>query len=246
MILSTTTLPYDGGVWMPSFSHTSGSQWTEILIDTELENTKWGTSDQITSLSDLTPSEAKPIPIRSGQEIDEDDDLFSELDDLSDKTKTRTTRRRTPLSSSSQPKITTRRSASPAAAIPNENIATWEDPSGQESSTSDELVKPSEILKEKRTRTHRSTSTIPQPSSATPRKKSVKLMQDSEKTLSSAVSQIEEDIKNWKEPSAKETSDESELVKPSGIEKSKDKKSTIPSPKKKSSKDRPPPPPPDD
>ncbi|MHA2170437.1 MAG: hypothetical protein ACXAB7_11140, partial [Candidatus Kariarchaeaceae archaeon] len=69
---------------------------------------------------------------------------------------------------------------------------------------------------------------------------------DSEKTLSSAVSQIEEDIKNWKEPSAKETSDESELVKPSGIEKSKDKKSTIPSPKKKSSKDRPPPPPPDD
>ncbi|MHA2250375.1 MAG: hypothetical protein ACXAD7_08430 [Candidatus Kariarchaeaceae archaeon] len=230
ILLNTTTLPYDGGVWWPSFTLLENSSWTEILIDSELENTRWAAAEHITTLSDITPTAAKPVEPRSSQATDEED-LFSDLDDLEQKPRPKKSRKR--------------KGAKPASLTieEDEDIVNWSEPAPEDNVTGDNWVKPSEVLKTKAK--DRGVASIPKPGDTMAKSSKLK---EKESTLSSAVNKIEDDIKDWKDPSEQAVSDQDDWVRPSELHQKKGKKtSSIPAPKKraKDKKSRPPPEAPD-
>jgi hypothetical protein len=167
MLLNTTTLPLEGGYWSPAFTKDAESQWTEILINQDLENKKWVSGDQVTTLSDLTPDQARPKTARSSP-TKSDDDLFSELEEL-DQQKSRQMNNR--------PETSNRQNAAPAAQ-PFQNIPkpaqissdqatleakNWKEPSPEENVSSDDWVKPSEFLKQKQSPKDEALNSIPSP-----------------------------------------------------------------------------------
>lgn len=269
MVLSTTTLPYDGGIWMPSFTPNEESNWTEIIIDSKLENTKWATAEQITSLSDISPTPVKSSTHQRGS-VREDEDLFSDLSDFDEKSNKRTiTQTRTKNKSkrtSTPPKATPQVSTS-SGEINELNLeeaaANWKEPTAEENVSGDAWVKPSEVLKRKRTTVGKKVPSVPQPKSQidnTTDKKRAARLQKTETTLSSALTKKPEEIQDWKEPTAEDNVTEDVWVKPSEILKKKkvkkiskkkvkkaSKKKSIPSPKKRvlDKKKRPPPTAPD-
>jgi hypothetical protein len=232
MTLNTTTLPYEGGFWVPSFSALEGSQWTEIIIDAALENTRWASLEQITSLSDITPDVAKPVSHRPGQE-DSEGDLFPDLDDLRAVAKARTTSKRT---STGIPRTKTARKDAIPAAIQTNDIET----STEELVTEDEWIKPSEVVKKRKTS---GVKPIPQP-------KTEVLAKSKKGKETGIITEAEEEVVDWQEPTREENESGDELVKPSEILKEKrsrktNAKKSIPVPRKKETNSRPPPTAPD-
>lgn len=232
MILETTTLPYDGGVWNPAFSLTYQSLWTEIGINNQLENTKWISDADLVSLD---------APLSPRQPASAEDDLFDDLDSEG------------PLSSRPSGRKTTRQTVTPAAMVfqtsPSnlddasiaEAAAEWTEPAAEEK-TGDDWVKPSEVLQKKKEKTAKIAkgkppSVVPPVGSLDRKKAGTEILE-------------------WTEPEAEDESGD-DSVKPSEFLKQKNKESPKaaqpPVPKKekkkkdsKSKKTRPPPVAPDD
>ncbi len=253
--INSTTLPYDGGYWTPSFTPSGDTQWVELQMNEELENAKWATLEEITSLSDLTPVSSRRES--SSVKNSEDDDLFSDLESLV-KPKIKTANRRgvQRISTPSKAPIKNRTSAIPPAKITHsmsedddleEEATKWKEPTLEDDESEDAWVKPSEVLKAKRVVKTRSVPTPKTQVKTEFDKKSIaKRISGTETTLSSALSKIEDDrinksnLESLKEEESKSESSISDTKK-------EKKKSSIPSPKKKNKvkADRPPPDAPD-
>lgn len=240
MILETTTLPYDGGVWNPAFNLTYATHWTEIGIDNQLENTKWISEEELEILAGSTRT-----PRRELGSNEEDDDLFDDLDsDTSEK------------ASIKRPqggirRKTGRQVVTPAAMIHHASTMdtdmdeasiqqaaeSWSEP--EKESTGDEWVKPSEVIAKK----GKPTLDEPTPTPTTSNIPKQSLTPPPVKTTTSG--KLDSEILDWKAPDSAETGDD--WVKPSEILKQKKKKpiSTLPPvPQKKAekkNKTRPPP-----
>lgn len=235
MILETTTLPYEGGVWNPAFNLSYAIHWTEIGINNQLENTKWISEEELEALQGTTR-------VPRAKADSEEDDLFDDLDsgDMSDVSIKRPqggTRRRT------------RQVVTPAAIIHHSTgmnpdmdeatiqkaASTWSEP--EKEKTGDEWVKPSEVIAEKGK--PKLDTEVPGPL-PTPKRDLTP-----PPVTTTSPGKLGEKILDWKEPDSTETGDD--WVKPSEILKQKNKKpkNTKPpvpaskAPKKKST--RPPP-----
>ncbi len=201
MALNTSTLPLEGGYWTSAFTSNGDNQWSPVEVTSELENKKWEGDDQITSLKDITPR----VPGSSGTAKKEEDDLFSELDDLGKK-KQRSSR--TPsVEKVSIPESNLR----PAGGIlaPSTTTQSWQEPKPEENATSDDWVKPSQFLnREQEGRMTTGVSkrqNIPVPSDET-----------------RGGSDVE-----WKEPTAEENVTDDDWVKPSEFLKRKTEGSDV-------------------
>jgi len=233
MALNTTTLPLDAGYWAPAFTSGNETEWTPVEIRSDLENKKWASEDQITTLADLTPASAKPK--KSGSKPVSDDDLFSELDNLDKKSKPKSSvmaaeglekveipNRATaqPAGSvTSIPKPTQRSSASssPRASIPTPSQAS----SSREetSSSSDQWVKPSEVLKKpqktKETRKKASAMNIPSPKAdhGTSKKSTIPVPKATATQEPGKV--MDAEVREWKEPSREDNVTDDDWIRPS-------------------------------
>jgi hypothetical protein len=79
MSLNATTLSFEGGFWTPAFSvEEINSEWSLVNIDQELDNKRWDPTEEFSP-----PSVKQPEVRRSQAEVTSDDDLFSDLDELS-------------------------------------------------------------------------------------------------------------------------------------------------------------------
>jgi len=159
MPLNTTTLPLDAGYWAPAFTSSDEAQWSPIPIEGELENKRWAADDQITSLSDLTPTSAKPK--KSRKRRTDDDDLFSELDKL-DQPNHKTKAKQEVKQDVEKVKIPENRvSAKPAA-----RVASIPKPGSAQSSTGSTIPKPTkQNIPKAPPKTSSLQSSIPKPSS---------------------------------------------------------------------------------
>ncbi len=84
MDLNTTTLSFEGGFWTPAFSiEEINSEWSLVNIDQELDNRRWDPSDDVGS-----PSVKQPESRRAQTVATTEEDLFSDLDDLSEERST--------------------------------------------------------------------------------------------------------------------------------------------------------------
>lgn len=222
MLLNTTTLPLDAGFWESAFTSEAASQWTPIAINEELENTKWVAEDEITTLSDLTPTKAQPKKIRSSA-VD-DDDLFSELEDLR---KERSTVK--PKPKKATPKSTPPATSTPAAAAPKTSTFSIPTPppasgaaasSGPPTTPSPSSSGPSAEQQPKPSPSpipqpgKVSVTTIPQPPGATLGGPPVP-EQDLE---------LQKDVENWQDPSEQANEEDNQLMKPSEFISAQDKK----------------------
>ncbi|MHA2029561.1 MAG: hypothetical protein ACW99Q_09235 [Candidatus Kariarchaeaceae archaeon] len=222
MILETTTLPYEGGVWNPAFNLSHALHWTEIGIDNKLENTKWISEEELEAM------EAAPRSPRKAISEEVEADLFEDLDDDS-----------IPINSVKRPqggirRRTTRQVVTPAAMIHHvstigsdideksisEAAAEWSEP--EKEKTDDEWVKPSEFIQKKAEATTEEPK-LDQPGKTEPKRDLTPPPVTIHKTV-----KLEDEILDWKEPGATESKEE--MVKPSEILKQKNRKRQTKSP----------------
>ncbi|MCE7734303.1 MAG: hypothetical protein GPJ54_05440 [Candidatus Heimdallarchaeota archaeon] len=240
MIVETTTLPYDGGVWNPAFNLTYATHWTEIGIDNQLENTKWISEEELEALAGATRT-----PRRELGSSETDDDLFDDLD-ASTTQKVSTKRPQGGIR-----RKTGRQIVTPAAMIHHSSTMdtdmdeasikqaaeTWTEP--EKEATDDEWVKPSEVIA-KKGKPQLDTS-IPTPTTSNIAKQNL----TPPPVTTAGSGKLDSEILDWEAPASSETGDD--WVKPSEILKQKNKKpqNTIPPvPQKKAAqkkKARPPP-----
>ena len=235
MILETTTLPYDGGIWTEAFTSQEEEQWTEIEIDAELDNSQWVAQ---MDFSNLVSSRSQ-----SSRQTGSDEDLFVELEEEIPSDDTQAT---------GAIPVPVQRIATPAAMITQspmfidphamkisredveEAAATWKEPDKEE--TTDSWIKPSEFVK-------RSKKAIVSDKAKSDDNDGIPEPRKREK-------QIEEEITEWKEPSRDSISTDDDWVKPSEFLSSKPRQtkpaSKIPKVSKiEEKKNRPPPKAPD-
>ncbi|MFV2014246.1 MAG: hypothetical protein ACC656_02370, partial [Candidatus Heimdallarchaeota archaeon] len=242
MVLETTTLPYEGGVWNPAFNLSYSTHWTEVGIDNQLENTKWISEEELEALQESTRMPRRQMTSDSGEE-DLFDDLDSgSLDAVSSKRPQGGVRRRT------------RQIVTPAAMIHHASIIptdmdevsiqkaaeTWSEPEKEQSD--DEWVKPSEFIAKK------GKPQLDKPVATTTSEDIPKRDLTPPPVTSTGSGKLDEKILDWKAPASAETGDD--WVKPSEILKQKKRTTKNTQPpipknkevkKKKKKKSRPPP-----
>lgn len=229
MILETTTLPYEGGVWSPAFTLTETSIWTQMDINNQLENSKWISEEELEALTgDDLPR--KPRVKMPGVSRGDDGDMFSGLDD--EEPKRKTVKETMPVTQRSQREVVTPAGVVSPSSIPRVTLkkeelekaaASWSEPAAEDNISADEWVKPSDVLHKKRTEaTNRG---IPSP-----------------KTGSGVR------VSTWEEPESDDDDTGDAWVKPSEVLKQKNEGNAEKNTKSKEvneKKNRPPPPPPD-
>lgn len=234
MVLGTTTLSYDPGYWTSSFSlDESTNTWDALLIGEDLENKKWDV-DNDENIS--APSIAPARQVRRSVEEDDDDDLFSDLDKLDEKSPMK--RETKVINRKKHVKVSISGQAIPSAKeiLDNEQIENWSEPTPEDNTTNDDWVKPSEVLQKKNKEAKNKPTPIPGPiiPTSTPKpKKDVKKEKSELPTPSKSSNEILSEVSEWKEPEDV-TSDEDSWVKPSEFAKiqKKPKKDNIPTPDK--------------
>ena len=221
--LNTTTLSFDPGYWTSSFGlENQNSNWTEIEIDGDLENTKWSEHDD--SLV-AAPSIAPAKTIRRPSVEEGDDDLFSALDDLDEKPKSRNDRgKQKPRKVKTSGKAVASPIPSSKKVVADQQSRDWKEPTPEDNVTDDDWVKPSEFLKKNKAKNARQAAGIPAPASIpkAPGTKPSSIPSPGKKS-----DEIVADVQDWQEPQP-ETSTFTN-VKPSDV--TKEKKLDIPSPK---------------
>ena len=234
MILGTTTLSYDPGYWTSSFAvEESVNTWDAIVIGEDLENKKWDVEldDNISA-----PSIAPARKIRRSVEEDDDDDLFSDLDKMDEKSPLKRDRKSIDRKKHSNIGTGGKNIPSVKKMVDTEQIENWSEPTVEDNQTTDDWVKPSEVLKKKNKEAKNKPNPIPGPKipTSTPKpKKDLKKEGYGLPKPSISSDDIITEVKEWKEPDD-DISDADTWVKPSEFTKNQKKpmKDTIPAPNK--------------